>query len=309
MSARIPMAGLALLTSCSPLRVINALTPRGYVRTSDVNYGHEHRNQLDVYVPGEGTGPWPVVVFFHGGRWTFGDKAEYRFAGQALADGGFVAVLPNYRLYPRNRFPDFIEDAARAVGWVSSHIGSYGGDPDEIALMGHSAGAHLALLLHMDERWLAAEGMDAHDLVGTVGLAGAYDFLPPEPQDVDLAEMFGPPERYPEALPVSFVGGQEAPVLLAYGLRDTTVYPHNIDNLVARIAVAGGRYEARLYPRLDHGRILVALAAPLRFLGPVLEDSIAFLRAELHAKRSFRSDASNYESGLVQPATSDELPK
>lgn len=293
MTARILTACLALLAACSPLRVINALTPRGYVRTSDVSYGEEHRNQLDVYVPGEGEGPWPVVVFFHGGRWTFGDKAEYRFAGQALADSGFVAVLPNYRLYPRNRFPDFLEDAARAVGWVKRNIDSYGGDPGELALMGHSAGAHLALLLHMDERWLAAEGVDARALVGTVGLAGAYDFLPPEAQDADLADMFGPPERYPEALPVTFVDGQEAPVLLAYGLRDTTVYPHNIDNLVARIAVAGGRYEARLYPRLDHGRILVALAAPLRFFGPVLADSIAFLRAELRARRSSRDHSAS----------------
>lgn len=271
-------AGLLCLTGCSALGVINALTPRGYDFFGDVSYGTESRNQLDVYVPQEGRGPWPVVVFFHGGRWSFGDKAEYRFAGQALASEGFVAVLPNYRLYTEHRFPDFVEDAARAVGWVQDHVEEYGGDPGRVALMGHSAGAHLALLLHMDESWLAAEGVDAHALAGTVGLAGAYDFLPPEPQDGDLADMFGPPERFPAALPVNFVDGDEAPVLLAYGLRDTTVYPHNIDNLAAQIALAGGRYEVVLYPRLDHGRILVALAAPLRFLGPVLADAVRFLR-------------------------------
>src|SRR3546814_20987685 len=94
-----------------------------------------------MWVP-EAAGPddrLPFVFFFHGGGWDSGDRTSYGFAGRALATEGFVAVVPDYRLVPRAHWPDFLQDGAAAVAWVPAHIASLGGDPDRIALMGHSA--------------------------------------------------------------------------------------------------------------------------------------------------------------------------
>jgi len=220
-----------------------------------------------------------VVVFFHGGWWAYGDKKLYKFAGQALASRGFVAVLVNYRLFPNIKSPAFLVDAAKAVAWTHRHAAEYGGDPDAIVLMGHSAGAHISAMLTLDERWLEAEGYDARKLAGMIGLAGPYDFLPPAPKDAVLKEIFGPPERYDAAEPVHFVDGDEAPIFLLYGLKDTSVYRHNIDNLARKIREAKGRVLVKLYPKLNHEKIVGALAAPLRFLAPVLDDSARFVRA------------------------------
>src|SRR3546814_9049942 len=74
----------------------------------------------------------PVVVFFHGGGWDSGDRGSYGFVGRALANEGFVAVVPDYRLVPRAHWPDFLQDGAAAVAWLRQHVASLGGDPDQI---------------------------------------------------------------------------------------------------------------------------------------------------------------------------------
>ena len=101
----------------------------------------------------------PLVVFWHGGRWSFGDKADYRFVGAALAELGYVAVLPNYRHYPEVKMPGFMDDAARAapVGGRRTPASS-ARIAKRLYLMGHSAGAHLAALVTLDPRYFAATG-------------------------------------------------------------------------------------------------------------------------------------------------------
>ena len=111
------MALLSGLTvSCSPLRIIDLVSPRdGYQVYGDLAYGAADRQRLDVYVPDQAAAPLPIVVFFYGGRWQRGDKREYRFVAQALAERGVLVVVPDYRLYPDVVFPAFIEDGARAI--------------------------------------------------------------------------------------------------------------------------------------------------------------------------------------------------
>jgi acetyl esterase/lipase len=98
-------------------------------------------HQLDIYRPNDTRVAAPVVVFFYGGNWNSGQRADYRFAGAALAAKGYVAVLPDYRLYPEVRYPDFLADSAQAVRWVFDHIAEFAGDARNVFLMGHSAGA------------------------------------------------------------------------------------------------------------------------------------------------------------------------
>ena len=135
------LTALAPLAGCAPVDVLNAITPaRGYDRSAAIAYGDDPRQALDVYRPKGAAGLRPVVVFFYGGNWREGDRADYRFVGGAMTERGYVCVIPDYRLYPQVSFPGFVEDAASAVRWARDHAAEYGGDPDRLFVMGHSAG-------------------------------------------------------------------------------------------------------------------------------------------------------------------------
>lgn len=278
MSWRSIMTSLAaILAGCSPLGVVNAFVPAdGFRLTADVPYGGSVRQRLDVYQPRAASSEAPVIVFFHGGAWQGGDKGDYRFVGQALTSQGLVAVIPEYRTYPEVRFPAFVDDGAAAVRWVRDNVSRFGGDGERIYLMGHSAGAHIATLLALEELYLARVDVDAHRLRGVIGLAGPYDFLPI--RDSILQEIFGPREGWAASQPVRFVDGDEAPMLLLHGNADVVVLPRNTIRLAARIRERGGRVTDVLYRGMGHARILAALAPGLRRLSPVLRDAIEFIR-------------------------------
>jgi len=150
-------AACALLNGCRASEFMVANLPNAFSRLqlhADLAYGSDRRQRLDIVAPRQGINR-PVVIFWYGGSWTQGRKADYRFVGVALAKQGFVAVLPDYRLYPKVTFPMFDEDAARAVAWVQRHVSEYGGDPTHIVLMGHSAGGHTAAFFGLQSRILA----------------------------------------------------------------------------------------------------------------------------------------------------------
>ncbi|MGB7290528.1 MAG: alpha/beta hydrolase, partial [Candidatus Macondimonas sp.] len=169
---------LLALAGCSGISVLNALTPgSGYTRQAGIVFDEHTGLQLDVYAP-SGARNAPVAVFFYGGSWQEGAREDYRFVGEALARQGLVVVVPDYRLYPAVRYPAFLQDAAQAVAWTRSHIATYGGDPESLVLMGHSACAYNAAMLTLDPDFLQAVGVQRGVIRGMVGLAGPYDFLP-----------------------------------------------------------------------------------------------------------------------------------
>ena len=270
------VAPLTLLHSgCSPLDVLNAITPaRGYDRTAAIAYGDEPRQALDVYRPKGLAAPAPVVVFFYGGNWRDGDRADYRFVGQAMATRGYVCVIPDYRLYPAVTYPAFVADAALAVRWARDHAGDYGGDPARLFVMGHSAGAYLAAMVAVDPSYLAAVGMERDDIAAAALLAGPFDFLPLD--DPFLSVVFGEHGDDPDAEPVTHVDGRQPPILLANGARDTTVDPANSDAMARRIENVGGVVRHVVYPKRGHVGVVLALAKPFRWLAPVLDDVTAF---------------------------------
>lgn len=147
---------------------------------SGVPYVHEPhrdpRHSADLYLPANRTGV-PVVIFVHGGAWTMGNNrffGLYADFGQFLASHGFAAVLPNYRLSPQVRHPEHIRDVARAIAWTRSHIAEYGGDPQQLFLIGHSAGGHMVSLLVLDEQYLEAVAMQPADVRGVVSISAPY---------------------------------------------------------------------------------------------------------------------------------------
>jgi len=266
------------MPGCSPLRLVNGLAPsRTYRATHGVPYGSHPRYFLDVYRPAEQVGPSPVVVFFYGGNWKSGARGDYLFVGEALASRGFVAVIPDYRLYPEVRFPSFLEDGAKAVSWAFTRIDEQGGDPGRVFLMGHSAGAYNAAMLALDPAYLQAAGIDRRRVRGLIGLAGPYDFLPLE-TDVGKA-VFGFPDTPLNTQPIRFVTADAPPALLVSGDGDSVVRPRNTRRLAERLRGSGVPVREVLYPGVSHLMLAGALAAPYRKFAPVLDDVTSFVEA------------------------------
>ena len=237
--------------------MLNALVPdHAYLRTADLPYGDGARRKLDVYQP-RTPGPHPVVVFFYGGSWRGGDRGDYLFVGEALAAMGVVAILPDYRVYPDARYPDFVEDAAAAVRWVVAHAGDYGGDPSRLAVMGHSAGAHIAALLALDRRF----AIDA-SIKGFVGLAGPYSFDPLE--YASTRAVFGHLPDPGIVRPVAYARRDAPPCLLLHGADDTTVGPYNSADLAKALTAVGAPHRHIVLPDTGHVGIVLGLSAPFR---------------------------------------------
>jgi acetyl esterase/lipase len=244
-------------------------------------YADGARQTLDVCHP-VGAVAAPVVIFFYGGAWRSGNKWLYRYAAKALARRGYVAVLPDYRIYPQVRYPLFLEDGARVVRWAKDNVKRFGGDPGKIFLSGHSAGAHIAAMLAFDSRWLQRVGLGpGRDVAGLIGLAGPYDFLPL--RDDVLKVIFGGANR-PETQPISHVRSGAPPALLLTGSDDRVVEAGNASRLAARLRAAGNVATARIYAGVGHCLIVAALAPVLRLLVPVWRDIDSFIAETLHAR-------------------------
>ncbi len=292
---------LACAGGCSGFDVVNALTPAGGVtRLSDIPYGRLPRQRLDVYLPDHRppeTRPLTrgVIVFFYGGGWVNGRKADYRFVGRTLARRGYTVVLPDYRLAPAVRFPAFVEDAAAAVTWAHAHRDELVGrwppvttPADEprppLFLVGHSAGAHLALLVTLDPAYLRALGLPRGIIAGTVGVSGPYRYVPAG-EDAGLLTLDpGPAARSAAARRFAplFVARDLPPtLLLLHGTADRTVPADEALALADALRDAGASVEVRLYPRTGHITPALSLAEPFKHLTPTLRDVQAFTRSEV----------------------------
>jgi acetyl esterase/lipase len=239
-----------------------------------------HGQRLDIWAPNDQSkAPLPVVIFWYGGGWAKGDRTSYAFAGRALAKAGFVVVIPDYRKVPQVHFPAFLDDGAEAVAWVQANIAQYRGDPARVAVMGHSAGAYQAVMLALDAKRLAAVGVAPDFIKAGVGLSGPYDFHP-FTSDRAIA-AFSEWPRPEETQPITYARADAPPLLLVTSDGDETVRPKNANNLGARLTAVGATAEVKNYGPLDHEEIVMALSVPFRGKGPVLADSVAFLRAHL----------------------------
>jgi len=250
--------------------------------SQSIAYAERSRHRLDVCRPRDAAAA-AVIIFFYGGAWQSGYKELYRYVAKALARRGYVAVVPDYRIYPEVCYPDFLDDGALVVRWVKDNIARFGGDPDKLFLKGHSAGAHIAAMLSIDARWLGKVGLDPRrDIAGLIGIAGPYDLMPL--RDDKLKMIFGGVNR-PESQPIYHVAPGAPPALLMTGGRDRLVEPGNSVRLAARLVAAGNAATVLTYRRVGHFIIIAAVAPFLRFLVPVMRDVDAFIAATLSAPR------------------------
>lgn len=274
---------LALLAACSPLSVINAISPAEGVEVfADQAYGTQERQKLDIYRPQGVRQNAPTVLFLYGGSWERGQREKYAFVGNALALKGFVVAVADYRTYPDVQFPAFVEDAAHAVRWLSENAEKHGGTNNSLHLMGHSAGAHIVAMLALNPAYLEGAGVSRNVLGRWVGLAGPYAFTPSETRSV--RDIFANVTD-DAARPIVFADEKAPAALLLHGGDDSTVYPENSQQLADALTKSGAKAQAHIYDDIGHVSLILSLTPPFQGLSGALQDSAQFLKSGTLPKR------------------------
>ncbi len=245
----------------------------------DVPYGDpaQPRQQLDIYAPA-GAKQRPVVFWIHGGGWQGGDKSEINHKPHAFADRGLVFVSTNYRLLPAVDMGTLTRDVARAVGWVHARIDAYGGDPNRLLIMGHSAGAQLAALLCTDERYLKAERVALAAVRGCVPVDGDTYDVPliietaaarrkalgqPDPKFGHEQKFGGDPVKHRDFSAVTHVArGKGIPPFLLLHVADSVDTTAQALRLRDVLRGAGIPAESFAAPATDHVRLDANLGLP-----------------------------------------------
>ena len=223
--------------------------------------------KLNLAMPADGNGPFPAVVCIHGGGWVAGDRKEMSQTIRALAGRGYVAVSPDYRLAPNDRFPAQIEDCKAAVRWLRANAATYKIDPDRIGAVGFASGGHLACLLGVTGKEDGLEGMGGNadqssrvqavvSFFGPTDLAAGGWGLNVEARNLIPLLGGGPadrPEAYRKASPLTYAGKNSAPILLIHGAEDKMVPVEQSRKLYDKIATAGGSAALNVVEGEGHG--------------------------------------------------------
>jgi acetyl esterase/lipase len=274
---------IATACSYSPTQLLSALSSKqGITIYKDLPYGSAERQSLDVYQPNRAKPSTssntvqglPVVIFIYGGSWQSGDKAGYGFVGRSLAQAGYVAVVIDYRLAPKHIYPDYINDSVSAISWVYQHIDQYGGDPNQIYVMGHSAGAFNAVVAVDDARFWSNSHVPSSAIKGVIGLAGPYSY---DFRQFDSKIAF-PTNLTPEdIMPDSHVRPDAPPHYLLTAEKDTLVGIKNLLKMKRGLERAGVPVETAVVPKVSHISIIVAMATPMAWIGDTRQMVLDYL--------------------------------
>lgn len=252
---------------------INLLVPSDGYTKQQIRYGSDPQQVLDLYQPRTKLHKTPIV-YVYGSAWTNKfNKSDFTFVAQALTSLGHPVVLPEHRRYPQVQFPVFVEDIAAAIAYLDRTPDVLTKPFDEFILMGHSSGAHTAALLATDQRYLAQRGVKAR-LTGLIAMSGPYD-LPLE--DDEVAPIFSTANAQQTNLP-RMTRPNMPPTLLLHGLADTRVPPYHTTRFRDALLANNTEVTTRLYPGVDHEKLLGGIALPLRFMSNSFTDIRQFLQ-------------------------------
>ncbi|WP_025652492.1 MULTISPECIES: alpha/beta hydrolase [unclassified Psychrobacter] len=292
-AAALAVGGIALAAqnaqALSPLAVVNGITSSGGVGVSkNILYGDEPLQDLDIYYPkplaqamkaeSPITGSYPMVVFVHGGSWESGNKEQYAFVGQSLAQAGYVTAVINYRKAPEHVYPDYVEDAAQAIAWSFDNATSLHADPKRLAVVGHSAGAFNVVAAVANEDFLAPYGIKPKDIKAVIGIAGPYSY---DFRKFDSATAFAADATPDEVMPDRHIKGEQPPYLLLTAENDKIVYATNTIKMTKALKEAGVMVENGEIEGASHATSIGAMAPPLRWLNDVRAQVLTYLDKEL----------------------------
>jgi acetyl esterase/lipase len=227
------------------------------------------QHRLDLYLP-KGQKDFPVLFFVHGGGWKNGNKEEFSFLRRTLVPHGIGVVSINYRLYPTVKFPENIQDVAKAFQWVRANIARYGGRADRLFVGGHSTGGHLVSLLATDESYLKAEGLALSDIRGVVSISGLYTIPKGRFPLFEDSE-----EAVKKASPIQQVKVSHPPFLLVYADQDFPNFGTMAEDFAKALRRANDEVQVLKVRDRTHGSVALKIAeegdpvllAILRFVG------------------------------------------
>ena len=251
----------------------SAFIPAGVKASRDLHYipGGSAQQTLDLYVPSGGGGPWPLIVWVHGGGWQSGSKEQCLALRSGLPETGYAIASLNYRLSGEAAFPAQIEDCKAAIRWLRAHAGEYHIDPQHIGVWGSSAGGHLVALLGTSgsvKEFDKGENLDQSSRVQAVcDFYGPSDFQTmasgagyerhDSPDSPESQLIGGVPSQNPgkaaAASPVTYVNADNPPFLIVHGSKDPVVPPDQSNRLHAALLKAGVACKLIIIPGAKHG--------------------------------------------------------
>ena len=293
-TAALAVGGIALATqqaqALSALAVVNSITLNGGVGVSkNILYGDKPLQDLDIYYPKplakamqskKATADnlinhsYPMVVFVHGGSWESGNKDEYAFVGQSLAQAGYVTAVINYRKAPEHVYPDYVQDAAQAIAWSYKNAESLHADPKRLAVIGHSAGAFNAVAAVANEDFLAPYGVKPNDISAVIGIAGPYSY---DFRKFSSASAFGANATPNNIMPDRNIKGAQPPYLLLTAEKDKVVHISNTVKMTQALKAAGVKVETGEIKGASHATSIGAMAPPLRWVNNVRAQVLSYL--------------------------------
>jgi len=270
---------LIFLGGCSALGVINSVSKIYGVETKqNIAFDPHPKLQYDLYYPksrNTNLKETPVIVFFYGGSWNRGDKSEYEFVGRRLAAMGYIIAVPNYRLYPEVKYPEFLQDNIKAVKAIQTELKSNEYAPlkpaEQLIMMGHSAGAYNAAMLAFDPTWASQIESNKNTLIkGFIGMAGAYNIYPIK--DTEVQPVFHHPNYPDESQPIQFTNQAQPPSLILSPETDTLVsIERNSETLHESLNKAGNSSTLKTIDGTDHVTLIATLSPLLFFKGSSTE--------------------------------------
>ncbi len=270
---------LCLAPLCALAQAAPNSAPAGFTFIQGITYRNVDGIDLvaDLYLP-PGAGPFPGIVFLHGGGWRNGNRLQLRRQAAYMAQHGMVGMAIEYRLAPAHPFPAALEDAKQAVVWLREHASTYHVDPSKIAAVGSSAGGHLAAMLGVESTDRSAP--TGSNVQAVVAFNGIFDFAAMPPSNM-VSDFLGKPCTEDvavcrEASPLSHVHPNEPPFLILHGTEDKTAPYAQAAAFVEMLKAAG-----------DHAELFTATGAPHtfwaqpRWFDPSQQAMCSFLQIQL----------------------------
>ncbi|TDN97692.1 alpha/beta hydrolase [Sunxiuqinia elliptica] len=238
--------------------------PYGIHEIKNIEYKRvgERSLQLDLYLPKQLNEQAPLLVFIHGGGWRSGKRADYLPYLIDFAEKGYATATVSYRLVKDSIYPACVEDIQDAMHWVFQNGESYGYDTSRVALIGGSAGAHLAMLAAYG--WYRGEDKPAKfPIKAVVDIYGPVDFRTEYAQNQPLVTGFighaydEKPELYWEASPARYLSADDPPTLILQGTSDQLLPPSQSDWLKEELDRLGVPCEYYRFPLWPHAMDVV----------------------------------------------------